>query len=92
MALLFTAWFLTFAPLAQRPWLMFSFVFLVDLAVGALAWLDDDTANAQPVLGLAVFGLLTEWTMCSLNGGMLNAALAFYFIFAVLHSIFPVLL
>jgi hypothetical protein len=92
VALLFTAWFLTFAPLAQRPWLMFSFVFLVDLAVGALAWLDDDTANAQPVLGLAVFGLLTEWTMASLNNGMLNAALAFYFIFAVFHSIFPVLL
>lgn len=92
VALLFTGWFLTFAPLAQRPRLMFGFIFLIDLAVATLAWLDDDTANVQPVFGLAVFGLLTEWTMCSLNGGMLNAALAFYFIFAVFHSIFPVLL
>jgi Predicted membrane protein (DUF2339) len=91
-ALLFTAWFLTFAPLAQRPWLMFGFVFLIDLAVAALAWLDDKIANAQPVFGLAVFGLLTEWTTGSLNSGMLNAALAFYFIFAMFHSIFPVLL
>ena len=31
-ALIFTAWFLSFAPLAQRPWLMFSFVFLIDLS------------------------------------------------------------
>jgi uncharacterized membrane protein len=90
--LLFTAWFLTFVPLAQRPWLMFSFVFLVDLAVAALAWLDDATADAQPVFGLAVFGLLTEWTMSSLTNGILNVALAFYFIFAVFHSVFPVLL
>ena len=92
VALLFTAWFLTFAPLAQRPWLMFSFIFLIDLAVAALAWLDEDTANAQPVFGLAVFGLLTEWTMNSLTNGMLNVALAFYFIFAAFHSVFPVLL
>jgi len=33
VALAFTAWFLTFAPLAQRPWLMFGFVFLIDLVV-----------------------------------------------------------
>ena len=92
VALLFTAWFLTFTPLAQRPWLMFGFVFLIDLAVAALTWLDDDIANAQPVFGLAVFGLLTEWTMNSLTNGMLTVALAFYFIFAVFHSIFPVLL
>jgi Predicted membrane protein (DUF2339) len=92
VALLFTAWFLTFMPLAQRPWLVFGFVFLIDLAVAALAWLDDDVANTQPVFGLAVFGLLTEWTMSSLNKEMLNAGLAFYFVFAVFHSIFPVLL
>ena len=92
VALLFTAWFLTFPPLAQRPWLMFSFVFLIDLAVAALAWLDDDVANAQPVFGLAVFGLLTEWTMNSLTNGMLNVALAFYLIFAVFHSALPAML
>ena len=90
VTLLFTVWFLTFAPLAHRPWLMFSFVFLVDLAVALLAWLDDKVANVQPVFGLGVFGLLTEWTMVSLNNEMLNAALAFYFIFAVFHSVFPV--
>ena len=92
VAFVFTAWFLTFAPLAQRPWLMFGFVFLIDLVVAALVLLDDEIAPAQPIAGLAVFGLLAAWTAKSLNNDLLNAALTFYFIFAVVHSVFPVLL
>jgi uncharacterized membrane protein len=92
VALAFTAWFLTFAPLAQRPWLMFSFVFLVDLAVAALVLLDEEIASGNPVAGLAVFGLLASWTARSLNNELLNAGLTFYFSFAVVHSVFPVLL
>ena len=92
VALVFTAWFFSFAPLAQRPWLMFSFVFLIDLIVAALVLLDDEMAPAQPIAGLAVFGLLAAWTAKSLNNELLNAALAFYFIFAIVHSVFPVLL
>ena len=92
VALVFTAWFLSFVPLAQRPWLMFGFVFLIDLIVTTLVLLDDEIAPAQPITGLAVFGLLAAWTAKSLNNELLNAALAFYFIFAVVHSVFPVLL
>ncbi|MGA2280433.1 MAG: DUF2339 domain-containing protein [Verrucomicrobiota bacterium] len=92
VAFVFTAWFLTFAPLAQRPWLIFGFVFLIDLVVTALVLLDDEIAPAQPIAGLAVFGLLAAWTAKSLNNELLNAALAFYFIFAIVHSVFPVLL
>jgi hypothetical protein len=92
VALVFTAWFLSFAPLAQRPWLMFSFVFLIDLIVTTLVLLDDEIAPAQPIAGLAVFGLLAAWTAHSLTNDLLNAALAFYFIFAIVHSVFPVLL
>ena len=90
VALAFTAWFLTFAPLAQRPWLMFGFLFLIDLVVAALVLLDDEIAPVQPIAGLAVFGLLAAWTARSLNNDLLNAALAFYFIFAIVHSVFPV--
>jgi uncharacterized membrane protein len=92
VTLFFTAWFLTFPSLAQRPGLMFGFVFLVDLVVAALVLLDDGIVPAQPVAGLAVFGLLALWTARSLNNELLNAALVFYFIFAVVHSVFPVLL
>jgi uncharacterized membrane protein len=92
VALMFAAWFVAFPTLAQRPWLMFSFVFLIDLIVTILVLLDDEIMPAQPVTGLAVFGLLAAWTARSLNNELLNAALAFYFIFAVVHSVFPVLL
>jgi hypothetical protein len=92
VALAFTAWFLDFTPLAQRPWLLFGFVFLVDLTVIALTLLDRTLSAAQSVAGLAVFGLLSLWTMNSLSPDLLNAALVFYFLFALLHSAWPVLL
>jgi len=92
VALAFTAFFFTFAPLAARPVLLFSFVFLVDLVVAALARFDERTEFAQPIAGLAVFGLLALWTTDHLTNDLLNAALAFYFIFAAFHSALPALL
>jgi len=89
VALAFTAWFLDFPPLAQRPWLMFGFVFLIDLVAIAVAWLDEIISPVQSVSGFAVFGLLAFWTANSLSNELLSAGLAFYFIFAVLHSALP---
>jgi hypothetical protein len=92
VALAFTAWFLDFEPLAQRPWLMFGFVFLVDLVATALVLTDETIAIAQSITGLAVFALLGFWTEGSLTDESLNAALAFYFLFAVVHSALPTFL
>jgi Predicted membrane protein (DUF2339) len=89
VALAFTKWFLSFQPLAHRPWLMFGFVFLIDLVVLALVLADETMAVVQAVAGLAVFGLLGWWTQQWLTNELLNASLAFYFIFAVLHSALP---
>src|ERR1035437_9198045 len=89
-ALIFTAWFLSFEPLAQRPWLMFSFVFLIDLSIAALVLLEDKVSLAQPIAGLAVFCLLALWTGDSLTKELLNAGLTFYLILAIFHSAFPV--
>ncbi len=89
-ALIFTAWFLGFEPLAQRPWLMFSFVFLIDLSIAALVLLDEKVSLAQPLAGLAVFGLLALWTGDSLTKELLNAGLTFYLILAIFHSVFPI--
>ena len=92
VAFAFTAWFLDFPPLAQRPWLMFSFVFLVDLAATGTVWLDDNARPALSFSGYAVFALLGFWTAQSLSNDLLNAALAFYLLFAIAHSIVPELL
>ena len=90
VALAFTAWFLSFPPLAERPWLLFGFVFLIDLTVTALVLLDQNAALAQPLAGLAVFGLLAHWTGTSLTNELLEAGLASYLIFAAVHTAFPV--
>jgi hypothetical protein len=89
VTLAFTAWFLDFSPLAQRPWLMFGFVFLIDLIAIAIAWLDEVVSIARSVAGFAMFGLLAFWTTNSLSNELLNAGLVFYFVFAVLHSALP---
>jgi uncharacterized membrane protein len=89
VALGFTLFFFDFPPLAQRPILLFSFVFLIDLAVAALAWLDQKVSPAQPVAGFAVFGLLAIWTSQHLTNELLNSALAFYLVFAAFHSALP---
>jgi hypothetical protein len=60
--------------------------------VAALVLLDDEIAPAQPLAGLAVFGLLAAWTDHSLSNALLNAGLVFYLVFAIMHSVFPVLL
>jgi uncharacterized membrane protein len=90
VALGFTLFFFDYAPLAQRPILLFSFVFLIDLVVATLAGLDEKIAAAQPIAGLAVFGLLAIWTTQHLTNELLNAALAFYLLFALFHSALPV--
>lgn len=90
VALIFTAWFLSFEALAQRPWLIFGFVFLVDLSVTALVMLDERVSLAQPLAGLAVFGLLALWTGNSLTPELLNAGLTFYLMLAIFHAVFPV--
>jgi hypothetical protein len=89
LAFLFTLFFLTFQAIAGRPILMFTFVFLIDLGIALLAWLNDEAVPAQPISGLLVFGLLAVWSAQWLNNEMLNAALAFYFVFAVFHTALP---
>jgi uncharacterized membrane protein len=88
-AFAFTAFFFTFPPLAQRPVLLFSFVFLIDLVVAGLVWLEAGASVAQPAAGLAVFALMAIWTLGHLTNELLNAALAFYLIFALFHSALP---
>lgn len=90
--LCFAGWFLSFPTLAERPALMFSFVFLIDSSVAGLALLDHKTANAHAVAGVAVFALLGSWTANSLESHLLNTALVFYFVFAVAHAVFPLVL
>jgi hypothetical protein len=78
--------------LAQRAVLLFSFVFLADLGLLAVAWLRDDLRLVHAGAGIAVFFILSAWTVHYLTPELLNIALGCYLLFAVLHSVFPVIL
>ena len=80
VALAFTAFFLSYPTLAERPWLIFSFLMLIDLGIAAVVLLENRLAPAQSLAGLAVFGILAGWTSHSMTNELLNSALAFYFI------------
>jgi uncharacterized membrane protein len=88
----FAFYFVGFPQLGQRPLLLFGYVFLVDLAVLAVALVEKRTAVVQPVSGMVVFALLATWTGRWLNDELLNAALALYLVFAIFHAAVPLAL
>lgn len=76
--------------LCDRPGLMFSFIFLLDLALLGVAWTRDKLRPVQLLGGGASFFLLMVWTGGFLTNDLLNWSLGFTLLFAVLHSVFPV--
>jgi len=92
VSLAFAFFFLSFPDLGQRPGVIFTYVFLADVCLLALVWLKERLSSVQLGAGAMVFLLLTVWTLGRLTNDLLNWALAFYLLFAILHSVFPMLL
>jgi len=88
-AILAAFYLLSFPTIAQRPTLLFSYVFIVDLGVLALTLLDGRLTIVNALAGLAAFILLAAWTNSYLTTAYLYSALTFYFIFALFHSAAP---
>lgn len=89
---LVTGYFMEYAPLAERPGLLFGYLLLVDLAAIGLVWLKSDLRRVLPVAGGVVFGLFGYWLMGPQSEAMLPWGLGFTFVFALLHSLLPILL
>src|SRR5438876_602603 len=83
---------LSFEPIAQRPALLFSYLFIVDLGMLALTLLESRLIILNAVAGLAAFTLLAVWTNYDLTTTHLYTALTFYFVFALFHSATPLAL
>jgi hypothetical protein len=88
----FAGYFIEETPAGLQPARLFTFVFLADACLLTLALLDLRTAKLHLAAGVAVFTLLALWTNERLSPELLTWALAFYFVFAVVHSAFPVVL
>ncbi len=92
VAILSAFYLLPFQTLGQRPALLFSYIFLVDLGLLALTLLDAKLVVVEALAGLAAFIFLGAWTSNYLTGENLYTALAFYFVFALFHAATPLAL
>lgn len=90
-AMLFASLFLGYESITSRPGLLYSFVFAINAAILAMVILQPRLAHAQVAVAGATFLHLATWTQERLTGGMLNAALACYLVFGLVHAAFPVL-
>jgi Predicted membrane protein len=91
-AILSAFYLLSFPTIAHRPVVLFSYVFILDLGVLALALLENRLTIANGLAGLAVFIFLAAWTNFYLTTRYLYIALTFYFVFALFHSATPLVL
>lgn len=81
-----------FPEIAARPGLLFTFVLAADACLLAIAWCDDELPKLHFAAGMAVFLLLAVWTGARLTAPLLPWGLAFYLLYAALHTAFPLLL
>jgi len=91
-AILSAFYLLSFQTIAQRPTLLFTYLFVIDLGVLELTLLETKLIIVDALAGLAAFILLATWTTYHLTTKNLYTALAFYFIFALFHSAAPLVL
>ncbi|MDD2707487.1 MAG: DUF2339 domain-containing protein [Verrucomicrobiae bacterium] len=75
-----------------KPWLLFTHLFLADACLIPVALIHQRGRPAFNVAGGFIFLLLTVWVFDALTTALLNWALGCFLVFAVLHSLFPVIL
>jgi uncharacterized membrane protein len=92
ISLAFGFYFICFAALGARPWLLFSFVFLIDASALTLTRLDRRLAIVQPIFGAVMFLMLSVWLAARATNELLPAALVFTLVFAAFHSLLPLAL
>src|SRR6266404_2881995 len=83
---------LSFQTIAQRPALLFSYVFAVDLGLLVLTLIESRLVIVEVLAGLAAFIFLGAWTGNYLTMGRLYTALTFYFVFTLFHAAAPLAL
>jgi Predicted membrane protein (DUF2339) len=91
-AILWGFYFLSFQTFGNRPALLLSYIFLADIGLLAIAIVKEKLVALSTVTGLAVFIFLAIWTGWYLTTQNLYPALAAFFVFALLHSLAPLLL
>jgi hypothetical protein len=90
-AMVFGFVFLRYETIAERPLLLYSYVFLINLAVLAAVVIQPRLAAAQWIAAGVTSLHLTAWTDTRLTADQLPSALVCYFVFGLLHAAFPLI-
>lgn len=88
----FTLYLLSFRDLGERPGVVFTFALVADLCLLGLVWMRDKLAPLQLAAGMAAFSLLAVWTLRHLSPELLYWGLGLSLLFAIFHSVFPIVL
>jgi len=91
-ALCFALGWLKYATIAAAPGKLFGFMLLADLGLLSLALLRPRLFIANHIGGGLTFLTLAIWTAGHVTPELLYWALGAYFVFALLHAVFPVVL
>ncbi len=83
---------LGYPQVAERHFLLYGFLLLVQLPVIALVMIRPNLGVAQVIAAGLVFLHLASWTVRELTPENLNGMLVVYLIFGALHAVVPVLL
>src|SRR4029077_16366491 len=90
---MFSAFYLLgFPPVAHRPALLFTYLFVIDLGLLGLTLTGRRLSIVRGLAGLAAFFFLAAWTGDYLTIGHIYTALGFYFVFALFHAAVPIVL
>jgi uncharacterized membrane protein len=81
-----------YRDLALRPWVVFGLGFGADLCLLGLVFVRPTLRALQVVGGLLLCFLLVLWTALHVEASLLGWALALYFVWAMLHAVFPLVL
>ena len=83
--------FLACGTIADRPFLLYGFVFAINALVMAIVWQQPRVVIAQIVIAILTSLHLTKWTMSVLTNDLLPQALVIYLVFGILHTAFAIL-
>jgi uncharacterized membrane protein len=92
VAFLWGFYFLSFSAFGLRPLRLLTYLFIADIILLALVFLREKLHWLATAAGLVAFLFLALWNNWYLTTRNLYTALAFYFVFALLHSVTPLVL
>ncbi len=82
--------FLDYGSISSRTFLLYGYVFLINIAVLAIVIVAPRINIAQVAAGLGTFLHIVVWTAKKLEPEMLGGALVVYLVFGIMHAAFPI--